>query len=273
MRKRPLRSPRSLRRERAAARRSRAAGLLLLAAACAGAFYILSRPEFSIAKVVVVGETPVPKEELVTEVARELSGKYLFSLPRSSILFYPRRAIEETLLRRFPLLQSADVSLHNLASLQIAVAPRRAAALWCPLMSEDAEACVVLDQTGFAFMSAPRSGTPLPLLVDEEATSSPRVGAPAILESRLHSLLGLHRHLSALGLPPTELRIRRGEAAALLARAARVLFRDEGDFAPALARLQMLLSEKDLIQRSGDGGLQVAYIDLRYGNKIYFKPR
>lgn len=269
-----LRSPRSLRRLRLAARLRRAAGLFLAAAALAGAFYLLSRPVFSITGVTVVGDTPVPERELVSTVENELSGQYLFSLPKSHMLLYPRRAIEAALLRRFPILQSADVSLRNLASLQVAVAPRRGAALWCVTAREGSLLCALLDRTGFAFeATAPASYPLFPRITDEEATSSPRIGGQAISEPRLLSLLSLHERLEALGIATQELRLRGNEVAASLSGGSEVFFRDESDFAPALARLETLLSEKDLVPRNGGDGLRVEYIDLRYGNKIYFKPR
>jgi len=97
------------------------------------------------------------------------------------------------------------------------------------------------------------------------------LGASVLTPSRLARLRELLHGLERLDLSVEEVQLRESSVGVVLAvGGGRLLFRDESDFRAALGRLEALLSEQNLIPRQGEG-LRVEYIDLRYGNKIYFK--
>ncbi len=131
-----------------------------------------------------------------------------------------------------------------------------------------------MDETGFVFGAASAKDAALPRLrAPAPAPASSALGTFALEESRLAALRGLHARLEQLGLPPEELRLSAGEGVeAALQGGARLLFGEAATYDAALARLATLLGEQNLIPRGGEK-LRVDYIDLRYGNKIYFKEK
>lgn len=276
-RRQTLRSPRLLRRKRREQRKKSIAVILLAAALVGGALYVLTLPAFSITDIDVVGESPVPTEQIASLVKQELSGRYVTMLPKAHVFLYPRQAIEETLRVRFPVLERVDISLRNLGSVRVSLSPRQRAALWCV----DAAAgsgemrCFFVDKTGFAFDALPDAASSLypRFLSRTTATSSP-LGITVLSKERLGTLLSLLSGLEALHLEVSVADLLPGgELAVHLRSGGKILLRGDGDFSGELSRLEVLLAEKNLVPRTAGEGLRVEYIDLRYGNKIYFKPR
>lgn len=270
-----LRSPRLLRRKRRAQRKKSIALILLAGGIAGGALYLLTLPAFSITDIDVVGESPVPTEQIASLVKQELSGRYLFSLPKSNVFFYPRHAIEETLRVRFPVLENVAISLRNLGSVRVSLSPRRRVAEWCVADAAGSRemGCFFVDKTGFAFDTLPDAASSLyPRFHARTATTSSPLGATVLKEERLGTLLSLLQRLEALGLEALEADLfAGGEIALRLRNGGKILLREDGDFSGELSRLEVLLAEKNLVPRSVGEGLRVEYIDLRYGNKIYFK--
>lgn len=278
-----VRSPRLIRRRRRALRRRRIALAILCAAFIGGALYLMTRPEFLITEVAVSGESPIPREEAAALVRQELAGAYLFAFPKASVFFYPRRSIEGKLLERFPELASVAISLQNLGAVSVALFPRRAVAKWCAGAGAGAGAeagaprCVLIDATGFAFKDADdKAPARFPRVHDRTGTApSADVKGRAVLSGeRLAAFLSLLAGLQKLGFATARLDLLSGgELAAYPESGGKILLREDGDFADELARLDALLSEQGLLPRGRDAGLRVEYLDLRYGNKIYFKPK
>ena len=108
----------------------------------------LSRQErFLISEVEVDGAKAVSQDEVVSIVQSRLGGYYLWLLPRSNFLIYPRRDIKKSLFREFPRFASIDLALEGTRLLSIVVVEREPFALYCAsaLLPENAFQCYFLD--------------------------------------------------------------------------------------------------------------------------------
>lgn len=259
-----LRSSRSVRKERRKAVRTVLFFMTLAFIAVGGLVYVFSRPEFRITAIEVNGSARVPKRLLHSRIVQEISGTYIGFIPKSHTLFYPKSVIKETLLKEFPAFSSVSLSLRNLSALRASVREREPIALWC------ASECFFLDESGFAFAKPDEGAEPLYYRLESAATSSP-LGTTAIGKERLASLLSFLKQLEKLSFNPERTALRgAGELEVALEDEVKILAR-EGDYERALGSLQALL-DTDALPRTGDA-LAVSYIDVRYGNKIYFKPK
>lgn len=235
-----------------------------------GGAYTLFLPLFSVNSISIAGDSALPKQAVSEFLKKELSGKYFGFIPKSNIILYPKRGLESALLSEFPLLATAKISRH-LAALAVSLNDRKPAAIWCR-----ADECFFMDESGFLFSSVPEDlGRLFYRFESEEATSSSfGIGDRALNEKRLGSIIEFLSRLEILNLGPRIVRFKaRDELAVILQNGVQLLLEDDGDFAPELGRFDALLSEKDLIPRTNSNGLNIDYIDLRHGNKIYFKPK
>ena len=266
MARRTFRSSRVARQERR--RKAKKLLLFLVGALClaGGALYALSRPALRIQRVELAGATRIPEESLRALLAEQLSGAYFGVIPRAHILFYPRAAIRESLLLRFPSLSRVSLSLKNLAALQVSVREREPAALWC--VAE--HVCFFIDRTGFAFEEAGAEREGRYYRLERVATTSP-IGRAVIESKRLADLFAFLKELERLSLEPRRVVFEEAhEMRVALSNGVQLLLK-EGAYAKALDSMQVLLRDEALPKTENE--LSVYYIDLRYGNKVYFKPR
>lgn len=266
MARRTIRSSRFARKERH--RKVQRLFLLCLAVffVIAGLVYVLSRPAFRIQQTLLTGVTRAPEEAVRALLSEKLSGEYFGFIPKAHIIFYPRAAIRESLLLRFPSFSRVSLSLKNLAALQVAVREREPEALWC--VGE--RACFLLDGDGVAFEEADSESERLYYRLEKAATTSP-IGRTVIPPPRLAALFAFLKELEQLSLESRRVTFSAArDMEVALSDGARLWLRED-NYARALANLRALL-QNEALPRSDDG-LAVSYIDLRYGNKIYFKPK
>lgn len=99
------------------------------------------------------GENVIPETSIETVVKDDIAGAYLGLFSKANIFFYPKHKIERDLRALYPTLGSADVHALDFHTITVAVAERVPYALWCP--SADSHECVLLDEGGFAYAHAP----------------------------------------------------------------------------------------------------------------------
>lgn len=231
-------------------------------------------PAFSIREVVVSGVGEEMKSEITGIVNSQLAGVYFGVIPKSSALFYPEKGIENSITAGLPRIAGSVVRLVSPTKLSVTVAERAPAALWCSDTPFDgAEECFFIDTGGFAFDKAPSGiGHLYYRLIGYKSGESP-FGKSVIDGKRLVGLLSFLSSLNALSLSPRRLTLLSGDdVSAEIDGGGLILARESEDLKKQVENLRGLLSEKDLVPRKGEN-LHVLYIDLRYGNKLYFKPR
>ena len=267
MSRKTLRSPKQARKARQKAARLVFLYLFLGALMVGGLLYLFSRPLFRIQTIEVSGARRVPEDRIKSLVEQSLSGTYFGFLPKAHTLLYPKTRIKESLLKEFPVLSGVSITLQNLAALRVAVREREPKALWCA----DMRRCFLVDEAGFAF-ATPEEGTEGKYYrLQRLATSSP-LGTVVINPTELEHLLSFFSSLEDMQLSPeTTFLSDDGDVEVVLQEGMRMFVRKE-EYVRALLNLKTLLGEHDLLPKRNDS-LTVDYLDLRFGNKIYFKPK
>jgi len=259
-----IRSPRLVKKKRRQAAKRTVLMAILCVFVIGLAFYVLLQPEFRIAHITIDGAESAPRRAVELLVQNSLAGKIAGVIPRSHIALFPKRGIEEELRRAFPTFSDVSVRRDGLAAIHVSLISRSPYAIWC-----GQGMCMQIDDTGFAFASAQSSSHGAFYRVDDTLSTS-TVGTAVVSRDRLGELIGLARNIENLSLDLASLSIDEDRrVTAHLASGTRLLF-GTGGFADAISRLERTLSEEGLVPRRG-GQLLVSYIDLRNGNKIYFK--
>ncbi len=241
--------------------------IFLLVALLGGAAYGLSRSVFRITKIDVSGSLQVPEERIVEVVRQGITGTYLGFIPKAHSLLYPRAALKKELIKAFPTFSKVSISRSSLAALHVAVRERQPQALWCAGMF----GCFLVDETGFVFAPAETGTEKLYYRLEKEATSSP-LGTEVLHSGSLAASVAFLKELQTLGFNPERMLFQREkDIEVLLSDNVRLLLK-EGDYARAFSNLRTLLSQGDVLPGT-KAVPNVEYIDLRFGNKIYFKPK
>lgn len=127
--------------------------LVLLFAACA-LFFNASFARIS--HVDVSGEDVIPATSVEEVVRHDIAGDYLWVFPKNNIFLYPRGTIERDVLALFPTLKTAGVHAKNFQTISVVVVERTPQALWCgDTVSQERGTCLLLDENGLAYANAP----------------------------------------------------------------------------------------------------------------------
>lgn len=256
------------------ARRRRRKVLLATAfiAACAAILYGISfvsyLPEVTIQNVEIAGAKDVSPEALETFVLSKLTGsKYRF-LSSANIFLYPQSEIERSLIENFPRVKSAKVARESLLSttLRVAVEEREAFARWC-----SGEDCYLVGDNGFIFAPVGLNAEIKTAYVFRGAidlAKSP-VGqeyAPA----HFSELLSLLERMEQAAFRIKDIAVENDQDFSLfLTRGYEVRASFGTDPSTLTKNLDLVLSSDPLRGKEAE----LEYIDLRFGNRVYFKMK
>lgn len=250
--------------------------LVLAGLVVCGVVGLLWSPWLRVTSVSVSGS--VTYERLVEDTAwRILSGTYGYVVPRATIVFYPKQEIQRAIVREFPALYEARVRGGGLHTLTISVSERVPAALWCGESASSSTRCARMDAAGVVY-SAPQEEN-VDITQYRQYTGTVHTVQDLALPMQFLEP-GAFSDLVAL--------IDSMEKVASNDRIVRVDVQPGGDvevwFVSGFAvRFVRTVDAKDTLERFSlarkaapfaDTPLgQFSYLDLRFGDKVYYKKK
>ena len=234
----------------------------------AGLIIIARLPKFLITEVGVEGARVITADEIERNVLETLSGKYFWLLPRANAAIYPRRKVRENLMKEFPRIISAELSLESSRILSINVVEREPFALHCPPLirgGEEGLECFFLDKNGFIFDEAPAfSGTVYFIYSRTPEIIEPK-GREFLPLEEFSPLAEFINGISKLGFEPVSADVGERDVAVSMQNESRILFDRTTDLTSIFSDLEVFL-ENPSVERS-----KLKEIDLRVENKIFWK--
>jgi cell division septal protein FtsQ len=230
------------------------------------ASYVSMLPSMRIESVEVFGNGVIARDQITTIVHELTTGNYLFLFPKDSVFLYPRRQLEEAMGKAFPRSESVAVETKDWNTLSVTLVERKPHALWCENHTSDAH-CYFLDENGYVFGESPAfSGT---VFFRYEGLLSENPIEKSYLDreefKRLDAFVESVRKsdipvvsLAAHGQGEFEFEIKNQSN-----ETGSILFNYQTPYEQILSNLLAVWKEKK----------NLSYIDLRYGNKVYFKVR
>ncbi len=267
----PPRRPSPLRTRR---RRARAAvfGLILLGlAALAYGIHLVSYiSPLSIERITVSGAEKIDPAIIETYIDSQLSDGSFHYFSRRNIFMYPKEVREAGVVTSFPRVKSARLSRDGIVSrdLLVAIEERMPYALWC----RSEEDCYALDDTGFIFTASATSthGEYESAYIFTGGVDGGPIGA-RFIPGQMPSILALLRVLQQeTNLIPSRVDILADQDFNVTLEQGFFVKASFGQEPETLARnLDLVLSSEALRDRIAD----IEYIDLRFGNRVYYKMK
>lgn len=228
-----------------------------------GAIYFLRVPYWQIKKVEVGSSGVLTPQEIKAKIDYFLEGRILFFLPRSSYLLFNSSGLASVLQKEFPQIESLSVQKKFPDYLGVAVKERELFGVFCN------DECVYIDKQGFAYDYAPSSSGSLLIKIKSDATKA-QVGSTMVEPSLLNELFLLSFGVSKIaGLRaiayeffsriPSEIKMETDNGF-------KIFFKRGDNFANAFRVLKTVLEQEVKEKR-----LQLEYIDLRFGNKVFYR--
>lgn len=245
-----------------------AGGVLALLAALVTAARL---PSLQVKDIVVSGNEVTTDEELRAVALKNLKGNYLFVFPKSNVFLYSRSAIERAITRAIARVGSASVSSANLSTIAIAVRERKPTALWCEGIYDPhdpvPDPCYFIDGDGLIYAKAPVFSGDVFLRFWGIYGGEP-IDRDLLPLAAYREVMYLLQTLPKFSLVPTDVVFDDTDAAVYLKGRARLLYSRKQSLGDVLSNLDSVLSSEPL---QGKDSLELDYIDLRFGNKIYYR--
>ena len=242
--------------------------------------------KFKIKDVNINGNSIVDTETIKALVSNELKGNYLYFLPKTNILFYPKNKIQNALLLNFKRLKDVNISLDKDRNLIISVSERKGFYIWCGFESNfeientSKESCYFMDDQGYVFDKAPYfSGQVYFKFYGYFTNNSNEDFLGKYFKPSIFSkLITIKERVSLVGLKPLAIYILpSGEIDMYLARGKnslvypKIIFKEDNDFEKIQGDLESALSTEPLKTNIVTNYGNLLYLDLKIKNKVFYK--
>lgn len=240
---------------------------------------LLSRiKKINIESIKVEGNKVAETKTLENAAWDVVSGKYLWLFPKTNVLFYPKSKIEKHLKEEFKILKSLSISIEKDRSLKIALTERAPEYVWCgeDLTDVESKECYFLDETGYVFSKALYFSGDLYFRFFGELEGKEVLGS-RYLPEEFGVMTALVKNLKQMGLKPFAL-LNRGKKLELYLSSTHLppnspkIILDRGfDLEKVVTNLESILATEPLQSNFKTKYATLEYIDLSFGNKVYYR--
>jgi len=249
-----------------------AVAVLVIILIITGVCLLLLSSRFQIKYVEVSGMEKLGAEDIKSTASEFLKGNYKFFIPRSSFFLAGSEDLSQKLQENFYLIDSVSVSKKFPDKVIISIKERTPFGIFCKKES-GIEAgggnCAYIDKNGFAYDEAPFFRGAIFMKISKDV-SEIKIGSRAlepVLMERMENFAEELKRVTGLETTGFELfsKIPR-EARVATSEGFKIYLNHDDDFKKVLQVLKTVLDQEIKDKRSN-----LEYIDLRFGNKVFYK--
>ncbi len=261
------------------------------------ASYISHRPEIRISKVKLTGGVLVTETDIESSSLTFMKGSHFLLFPKNNSFWYPKQKLEKYLSEAFRRIDTIDIKRDNFKTLSITITERKPVAIWCDSLPGQAktvistttnsvvenvvisEQCYFMDQNSTIFSEAPYfSGDAYFKYYGQVGSTTPEtdlsvnpIGKYYIASTTMFGeITGFIEATRKMSLRPAYLVAEANEEFSLIVYGGgRIYFDTKTALTRVAQNLESLLSSKEL--STNVARMSIQYIDLRYGNKLFYK--
>jgi hypothetical protein len=244
--------------------------------------YLSRIDKLNISEVQITGNKIIETKLIKDTIEAEITGHYLWIFPKTNIFFYPKDRIDGTLHKEFKRFKDIKLSIKGRKVLEVAVTERIPKYTWCgtlPPEPDNNETCYFTDETGYIFDEAPYfSGEVYFKFYGKVDGIENNPSGFYFFEQYFHKLVIFKETLNSMNLKPASIYVGdNGEIKIILSPASttstipEILYKVESDLEILVENLQTALTTEPLQSGLKNKYSSLLYIDLRFGNRVYYK--
>lgn len=223
-------------------------------------------PWFSVKEVYVSGAKTVDQEEVKEFVMSNMSETFLKVFPKSTFLTVGRNSLKAGILEKFRTIENVSFGIKIPNTLTLDIEERNPFALWCNSGKE----CLFVDKGGFIYADAPNFSSPV-YVVFKNDSSVKNIGDRVSDQVIFDRVNALSKGFSLYGLKIKEIAFNKNDTVDFNMEHGSLYVSLKQSDSLTLENLGSLFSDPKLSLINKNGGLTVSYIDLRFGNKLFYK--
>ncbi len=240
--------------------------------------YTSHRKEFRVTRVYLSGGVLLTEEEIEKKSLEFLSGYYFWMFPKNNTFIFSKDDLEVYLKENFKRVDTVIIKKKGLTALSVEIKERKPFAVWCKGLAEksegEIESCFFMDQNSTIFSEAPNfSGDAYFKYYGDLGVESPIGKEYVASTTKFMDISDFVVNVKSLSLKPLYIVVK-GEDyfSMVLSGGGYILFDTKESLYVVVQKLSALLKTDELanLDRSN---LPLEYIDLRFGNKLFYKLR
>ena len=222
--------------------------------------------KFLISEIVIAEDIAVDRQAIAEVINAELSGHYLYLIPKNNAFIFRRGAMKEKLMETFPRFTSLNLNLEGFNKLVVSASEREPFALYCV----ESENCFFLDESGFIFAKAPLFSEGVYFIYKDDEPLAEPMGQRFLLENDFRGLQKFLDNLPHLGIEAEILEMGSNEYRAVLKSGAKILWKRDAEPGLIYSNLEAFLSNEAIISEK-DFLEKIEHLDLRTEDKVFWK--
>jgi len=244
---------------------------VIFVAIFAGIVAFFRMPYLQVKKIEISGNNLINSDDLIKKIKTNLEGKYFGLFPKSNIFLIPKDKILAEMPEEFKRIKKISLDKKYFGVIVLKIEERSNAVLFC-----EKEDCAYADEKGFVFEKAPYFSGAVFLKLIEQRNSDSGGNAKTIDEYLGTSLIAENEFKKILEFAGLATKTGRGVSEVVLKKENiyefytqegwKIILNDKNEPQSAYLNLTTALDSNIKDKRP-----KLDYIDLRLGNKIYFK--
>lgn len=251
------------------------------------AFVFVTRiKSLNIFEVNITGNKIIDTKDINEVIQNNLSGKYIWLIPKTNFLFLPKDKIRLELADKYKRLKDIKVNVTSNKILEVSTAERSGLFTWCgdelPIDGTKPEEvkCYFMDDTGYIFDEAPYFSNDVYIKffgINSKGDSANPAGA-YFLKDNFVNFVKFIDNITNEYLKPSSVFINNeNEIEIYLSSnilpplAPKILTNQDSDFIKLAENLKSAVTTKPLEVELKEKYDKLLYIDLRFGNRVYYK--
>lgn len=237
--------------------------------------YISHRKEFRINRVILFGGILVKEEDVEAKALSFMNGSYFWLFPKNNAFVYPKDDLENYLKENFKRIDTIDIQRKGFEKLSIIITERKHFAIWCkelPKANPEDEECYFMDKNSTVFAPAPNFSGDAYFKYYGLITNNNPLGLEYISSStKFLEISDFVVFVKSLSIRPLYIVSKAdGDFAMKLPGGAEIFFDLKEPLSKTSENLSLLFNTAEL-KNLNRSNLPLEYIDLRFGNKLYYK--
>jgi cell division septal protein FtsQ len=222
-------------------------------------------PFLKIERINITGAATLASSTIQSFVQKQITGNYLYIFAKDNILLYPKHALMNDLLSKYPVLKVADVHADDFHTVKVAVVERQPKALWCKSEGD----CYFMDEDGTVYGEAPTFSAPVYQSYFGKAGS--KLPAQYLSVDQFHTLSALVDAIAQKESPEQVESVKVdgvGDVRMNFTSGFTIIFPLSAATGDTFERYSLALTSDPFKNHPRSDFL---YLDLRFGDKLYYK--